>query len=300
MPGLIECYDVGGTKILGALMQKNGKITRAIECKTIKGSPKALIMQIRDLSKALRESVSSEFKIAGVSLGLPGPVENGFLLESAPMKINSKFNVARELGRHFKEPVFIANDLKAAAKAELNFGLGKTVKKFFLLAISTGIGSGLVMNGKAMDCFFGEFGHTTLERDLKKAKKCSCNRLGCWAAMSSGFGIESIIEKELKTRITVEDFFRLSESDKKIKKIVWQIRDYNAQGIGNMLNAFSVDAIVLMGSIALNQFDKIIPKPREIKKYTIGKVPKIVPSKLGSKIGLLGAFVFADEKLGRQ
>jgi predicted NBD/HSP70 family sugar kinase len=116
--------------------------------------------------------------------------------------------------------------------------------------------------------------------------------------MSSGLGIETIIERELKRKLTIKNFFRLYNSDNKIKEIIKRIKDYNAQGIGNMLNAFSVDLIVLMGSIALNQFNKVIPSSEEIKKYTINnKIPKIVPTNLGDNIGLLGTFVFALENL---
>jgi len=298
MEKIVECYDVGGTKIRGALIEKEQhKIIKTSFCQTIKNDPNKFIKQIKRLSNLLRSGVSSKNNIIAVSMGLPGPVENGVLIEAPPMKINSKLHVVHELGKYFKEPIFAVNDLKAAVRAELQFGIGKTVKNFYLLTISTGIGSGLVIDGKVVEGFYGEFGHTILERDSKKANECGCGRMGCWCAMSSGHGIEMTIKKELKRKLTNKNFFRLYNSDVKMKEIVKRIRDYNAHGIGNMLNAFSVDVIVLMGSIALSQFNIVIPSPEEIKKYTINRVPEIVPTKLGDNIGLFGTFVFACKKL---
>ena len=288
---LIECYDIGGTKIRGALI-KNGRIIRSLWFRTNK-NPNEFIKQIKQMSNLLRIDIPSK-KINAVSIGLPGIVKNNVLIESHKLKMKN-LKLAQKLGKQMKKHVFVTNDLKAAVRAELNFGIGKYVKNFYLLTISTGIGSGLVIDGKVIRGFCGEFGHETLERNPKKANKCNCGRLGCWETMSGGLGIERIIKKRLKRKLTVEEFF--NSKNKKAKDIIKEVRDYNAHGIGNMLNAFSVDRIVIMGSVGLNQFSKIIPSSNEIKKYTINKIPKIVKTKLGDNIGLLGAYVFATEEL---
>jgi len=293
---LFECYDIGGTKIRGALIQKNGEILIKKSIKTKKGSPDKLIKQIKYLSNSLRKDINSKDVVA-VSLALPGPVKKNILLESPQLNIKSKLDLASKFKKYTKKPVFVINDMKAAIRAELKFGIGKKVKNFYLLTISSSIGSGLVVDGKILEGFYGEFGHDILERDSKKAIVCVCGRKGCWGAMSGGIGIEKTMRKELKKTLTVERFFDIYKKDKRVKKIIENIRSYNAHGIGNMLNAFSVDEIVIMGSVGLNQFKKIIPSSKEIKKYTINNIPKIIPTKLGEDIGLLGAFAFAHERI---
>lgn len=296
---LIECYDVGGTNIRGALIEYGSKkIIKSESHKTVRRDSNRFVEQIIDMSVSLRNSISSsQIDILAVSLGLPGPVKNGILLESPPLGFHSKLDISTELKKEIKETIYVDNDLNVAARAELHLGVGKTVKNFYLLTISTGIGVGIVLNGKIIHGTCGEFGHSVLERDSNKANKCSCGRTGCWVAMASGYGIESTIKNKLKNNMTVENLFEIyNEGDKNAKEIIDMARDYNAHGIGNMLNAFQVDEIVVMGSIGLNQFDRIIPSPEEIKKYTINEVPEIQPTSLGSNIGLLGAYILACEK----
>ena len=186
-------------------------------------------------------------------------------------------------------------------RAESKLGIGKNTSNFCLLTISTGIGAGLVLNGKVLGGVSGEFGHCVLERDVSKANRCSCGRLGCWGAMASGQGIDLTIKKEFNHSLTVKGLFESYESgDRKAKEIVDNIKDYNAHGIGNILNALPVDAVVLMGSIGLQQFHHIIPPLEQIGRYTINKIPNIMPTPLGDNVGLLGAYILACEKLGEQ
>ncbi|MFH0929359.1 MAG: ROK family protein [Candidatus Aenigmatarchaeota archaeon] len=286
MTYLVECYDVGGTNIRGALIKKNGTFVRTAHCRTARKKPLFFIEQIAKMSKLLRNYIPSGFNVISVSIALPGPVKNNILVEAPAMKIKG-VDVAKKLSKKIKEPIFLINDMKAAARAELKFGVGKKTKNFYIITISTGIGSGLVINGKTVDSFYGEFGHDILERYSKKAKRCNCGRKGCWVAMSSGLAVEKMKKKNM----SFNDFYRTN------KKAVSLIRDYNAQGIGNMLNAFSVDTIVIMGSMGVEQFKRIIPSRKEIEKYTLNKVPSIVPTKLGDTIGLLGAYIYALEKM---
>ena len=75
--------------------------------------------------------------------------------------------------------------------------------------------------------------------------------------------------------------------------IISDARRYNAAGIGTMINAFPVDAIIVMGSVGLKQFSKIIPGEEEVREHTINPFPKILKTKLGDRIGVLGAYVHA-------
>jgi len=291
----IECYDIGGTKLRAALVRKDKpKIVLSKTVDTIKG-PQNLLRQILELSNFFR---SHEKNIVAVSIGMPGIVVNGFLQRSHPLNITKPFNLSLKLKKYIKEPIFIENDLKAAVRAELHLGIGKKVKNFDLLTISTGIGVGIVIDGKALKSPCGEFGHDVLERNLKLANRCRCGNIGCWQAMASGDGIELTTKKELGKIIKPKELFELYKSGNPIaKKIVKSVRSYNAHGIGNMLNAFPPDVIVVMGSVGLNQFKSIIPTKNEIKKYTPNSIPRIVPTKLGEEIGIYGAYFVAREKM---
>jgi len=290
--GVVECYDIGGTNIRGALVNDKPEIVRSKSIKTIRSDPQKFLEQILEVSSFLRDSKE---EVTTVSIGVPGPVVDGVMQSSPPLHLDNPLDISSQLSKKIKEPIYVDNDLNAAASAELHMGIGKEVKNFYVLAIGTGIGVGIVIDRKLLSGACGEFGHDVLERNPELANKCTCGKLGCWVAMSSGHGIEQTAKKEIGEIAPKRLFEMYNSGDSATKKIVERVRDYNAHGIGNMLNAFPTDAIVVMGSVGLKQFDAIIPTAEEIKKYTINKVPKIVPTKLGDEIGLFGAYFLSKE-----
>jgi len=142
----------------------------------------------------------------------------------------------------------------------------------------------------------GEFGHCVLDRS-RYANICQCGKKGCRAAYGSGLGMIAEFQKKLKKNITPHEFFQLvNQGNLKAKELLLRIRDFNAQGIGNMCNSLEVDFISIMGSIGLKQFSRVIPKKHEIQKYCINKIPRIVPSRIGPNIKLHGAFLIGKQK----
>ncbi len=283
---LIEVYDVGGTLIRGAVGYLREKVT-FLE-KVQEPTEKDFCAQIRRLSPNLRKAHKPDL----VSIIVPGPVKEGVLLKAPPLGITSPININYELSS-FDKKVYVGNDLNAAVQAELSEGIGKYVENFYLLTISTGIGAGIVLNGIPVSGTSGEFGHNVIERYWGLHIECGCGNSGCWGAMCSGKGIEMLARKYLHKRFSPKEVFGLGEiGNRDAKDLISKVRDYNAQGIGMMVNAFEVDKIAVMGSIGLKQFDKIIPSKEEISRYTVNKIPDIIPTSLGDDIGLIGAYYY--------
>ena len=292
---LIECYDVGGTKIKASLIEsgKPYKILKTVQVEIIKGNADALISQIKQISAGLK-SFAGKKKIDAVSIGFPGPVKDEILQSAPPLHLNAPVDIKKELSG-LAESIFMDNDLNMAVMAEAMFGA--KLNNFYLMTLSTGIGAGIVIDGKPLAGSCGEFGHDVLERNPNLANKCSCGRHGCWVAQASGYGIEQSA-KSLGLNVQCKEVFELAEKgDKNAKQFIERARDYNAQGIGNMLNAFPAEAIIVMGSLALGQFGKIIPGKDEISKYTINHIPEIKATKFGEDIGIIGAYAYALQKL---
>ena len=283
---LIEVYDVGGTLIRGAVGYLREKVT-FLE-KVQEPTEKDFCAQIRRLSPNLRKAHKPDL----VSIIVPGPVKEGVLLKAPPLGITSPININYELSS-FDKKVYVGNDLNAAVQAELSEGIGKYVENFYLLTISTGIGAGIVLNGIPVSGTSGEFGHNVIERYWGLHIECGCGNYGCWGSMCSGKGIEMLARKFIHKRLTPKEVFGLDEiGNRDAKDLISKVRDYNAQGIGMMVNAFEVDKIAVMGSIGLKQFDKIIPSKEEISRYTVNKIPDIIPTSLGDDIGLIGAYYY--------
>lgn len=293
---IIECYDIGGTKIKGALIEKANayEILCQVQVVSEKGNALKLLEQIKFISKHLRSKAKIQ-KIDAVSVGLPGPVKGDLLLSAPPLHLHTPVDITAGLEKIFVEPIFIDNDLNMAVMAELYFG--KKLNNFYLLTLSTGIGAGIVIDSVPLSGSCGEFGHNVLERNFSLANKCSCGRVGCWVAHASGYGIEKTAKKQ-GLNISCREVFNLAkEGNPDALKIVEAAKSYNAHGIGNMLNALPVDAIVIMGSLGVKQFKSIIPAKDEIKQYTVNDVPKITPTKLGKDIGIIGAYAYAISRL---
>lgn len=317
---IVECYDIGGTKIRGAVIKSKavrggfGYEYEIIDCKTIaseKGSSQKLLEQIIGLSSSLKKEANVR-AVDAISIGVPGPVSNGRILCAPPLQLNEPFDIAEgvnnylyfenlylEDGPRFSN-VFVENDMNLAAKAELVYGIGKEKRNFYVLTLSTGIGVGIVIDGKVLTGACGEFGHDMLERNMALYNKCSCENFGCWVAMASGYGIEKSFEREFNEHKSAEEIFELANKDIRVEYLISQMKRYNAHGIGNMLNAFGVEAIVVTGSLGLKQFERIIPAKEKIKRYTVNPVPEIMPSKLGEEIGVLGAYAHAIECMNFQ
>ena len=285
---LIECYDVGGTSIRGALVNNRSLVEKVKE-----NTEKDFCSQIRKISKSLRKSNQP----ASLVVIVPGPVENEIMLNAPPLGISTPIDIKKELS-DLCNNIHIANDVDAAIEGEIKYGAGTSLDSFYLLTISTGIGSALAVNGKRVENFAGEFGHNVLERMKVFSFYCGCGNYGCWVSLSSGMGIINLANLYFRKSIGVEEVFKLAEKRNPVaEEIIRKVRDYNAQGIGNMINVVPVEGIVVMGSIGLEQFDKIIPSAYEIQKYTIFKnrIPKIIKTKLGDDIGLLGASVIGEK-----
>ena len=263
----------------------------------------ALIETISELHGECRQSaeIAQGDKIVAVSLAFPGPVKDNILLSAPPLNFQHAFDVATVLRQKVGLPVFLENDVNAALLAEAKHGAGLKRNSFLLLSISTGIGSGIWLDGKPLLGTSGEFGHNVLERDAKKANDCGCGNRGCWVAQASGYGIEQSGKKWFSQSRSSEEWFSAAKrKDDNARKLIASARDYTAQGIGCMVNAIEVQEIVVMGSVGLNQFDSIIPSREEIKRYCVNIVPNIVPTALGAGIGLLGAHEAALNKLKKR
>ena len=93
-------------------------------------------------------------------------------------------------------------------------------------------------------------------------------------------------------KLTTVEIFQ----EPKFKQLLGRVREYNAYGIGNLINAYDPEKIIVMGSLGLKQFNKVIPEPSLIRRYTMSKrIPEVLPTVLGEEIGLLGAFFSAKK-----
>jgi glucokinase len=284
----ILCLDIGGTNLRAAIIGKKGPVLQRIQSTPYKKST-AMLKMCLCLIKDIKNNYN--FKINAISIGCAGPVKNSIMEGSKPMGISKSIDFKKFLLPHFKIPIFVANDLQMAIRAEKIYGHGQKTRNFALISISTGIGVSIFINNSYIENRV-EIGHSIVETNKKIAKTCLKKHKGCWVAQASGSAIQNYL-KNKKNKISIEMFFKKTNN-----KILKNIISANAIGITHVINAYDPEKIIIMGSLGLNQFNKIMPSNKMLNDLCFLKpVPPILKSNLGDEIGLLGAYVYAREKL---
>lgn len=288
-PIIIACYDIGGTSLRGALIREGKILGKALTRPSIRGNFNLLTKTLAQLSQELKAFLPSGQYIHATSIGLPGPVAEETLQCSPPLELIHPIDLKKEWP-FLSGKLFFANDLQMALRAEMSCGLGKKWQNFCLVSLSTGIGVAYTINGEAIERRV-EAGHNIL---LGKTKGPEClGHQGCWASLASGKAIEDYIKRGHK-KTTVSEFFEREDS----LTYLQQLRLYNAQGLGILINTIDPEGIIIMGSLGIKQFKKIIPTQEELSHFAMNRpIPPILCCNLGDTIGVWGSYYFAKDKL---
>ncbi len=184
--------DVGGTKVAAGLVDSSGKITRqtrtpmvatdAVAGLAAVASAMDAVYSAADLSPQLKSSIS------GVGICAPGPLnpQTGVIINPPNLPGWRNFPLAAEISKAYSLPVRVDNDGNAAALAEALWGAGRGYRNVFYATIGTGIGSGIVFDGRIYHGRTGaaaEGGHMSIDY---RGPRCGCGKLGCIEALASG------------------------------------------------------------------------------------------------------------------
>jgi glucokinase len=194
--------DMGGTKVLGCVVNsKEGIIARVKKPTDPASSRKKYIHQLAEVVNELIEEVHiNRKKIKAVCLGVPGLVNpHTGVIGLAPNLGLKNFNIKKSLETEIPFPVLIENDVNLGALGIKTFGVGKKSKNMLAVFVGTGIGGGLIFDGKlyrGSNYVAGEIGHMLVE---KNGPKCGCGRKGCFEAIASRTAIVNKIIKDIKS-----------------------------------------------------------------------------------------------------
>lgn len=310
--------DLGGMSVKCALL-RDGKLCGVSRCKTAKElSPVEIAHGLAALAvETVQKSGVSMEEVVAIGIGSPGIIdsEKGVVVswtnygwQNVPL---SKL-VESQLNKH----VFLTNDANAAALGEYEYGAGKQYDSIVMVTIGTGIGSGIVFDGKIFEGnqgAGGELGHEVIKFN---GEKCSCGRRGCFERYASASALIRQTQKAMNAHPesalwnlcdgnienvngkTVFDGIRLG--DKTAKIVINRYYKYLAAGITNAVNAFRPEAIILGGGISAE--GEVIAKPlrkivnKEKMGSSLSAPVQIVVATLGNDAGIYGAAEYARRK----
>ena len=294
--------DVGGTAIKGAVIGDDGKLYGEDSVPTATGE--GIVNCILVLVNRLRKSVKEEVK--GVGIGCAGVIdsEGGRVVLARNLSLVD-FPIVKLLSEKVDLPVKITNDANAAALGEAKFGAGKNYKNSILVTLGTGVGGGIVIDGKLFEgnkSAGAEIGHMVIERG---GDMCSCGRRGCFEAYSSATALIKRTRKAMEEdagsamwksytpdTVTGKTAFEYKDTDASANEVVDKYIEYLACGLANLANIFRPEVIMLGGGIS-KQGENLCAPLREIMDREIfapGYAPvKVTVATLGSLAGAYGA-----------
>ena len=313
--------DMGGTKILSAVVNAEGNILATAKVPTqAKDETSIVIDRIADsIKEAFQKSDVAADTIRAIGIGAPGPLdpETGVVI-FAPNLGWKDVPLKTELEERIGIPTFVDNDVNVGTLGEHTYGAGRGVQNLVGIFVGTGIGGGIILNGELFhgaSKTAGEIGHIIVREG---GPKCGCGNRGCLEALASRTAMtkqlrNAIIKKGKKSiikQLTDGDLEQirsgtlakaLRSKDKLTLKIFKETTKYLGVGIGSIVNFLNPEMIVLGGGVveALDKgFIKAIRKAA--KKYALPDTLKgvqIVRAQLGDDAGVLGAAALARQRL---
>lgn len=296
---MIGAVDIGGTKIAVGMVDDEGKVLSRVQAPT---DPERYATSIQLIADMLREtSQSAGAKLTGIGIGSTGPVDPmrgefgdvdflpGWRGKSPVADLNKIFNVK----------VALENDGDAAALAEAGWGAGRNRKRLIYVTVGTGIGGGIIFDGKlyrGVDGAHPEVGHQVID---PAGPACSCGFRGCWESLAAGPAMAAWFEKH----VPADDPHRIGITAKKICELAQQgdVRAlqaveheayYLGLGLANLINLFTPDAIVLSGSV-MKSADLFMNRIRAVIRGGCRFVPadktQLTLASLGDDTNLIGA-----------
>jgi glucokinase len=245
-------------------------------------------------------------KVKGIGVGFPGPldVERGIVFNPPNLPGWQEVYLKDILEKEMKKPVVLENDANAAALGEYWKGAGRGTKSLVCLTLGTGVGGGVVLEGKVWHGskgIAGEIGHMTL---VKNGRRCGCGNRGCLEAYGASRGIITTMQELLKKErlapektITLETMGRWARTEKSplgelARRAIREAAQSLGIAIANVANLLNPEIFVLSGGIT-NLGDYLFdPLREEVKKRALPKAVeglKIVKAELGDNAGVIGA-----------
>ncbi|OON98615.1 MAG: glucokinase [Epulopiscium sp. Nele67-Bin004] len=286
--------DLGGTTIKVGLVDDNYAIVQTAVGDTKRGRPAEEI--IKDMADLCLEVMNKQGidSVETIGIGCPGMASGGIIKRSSNLDFYD-VDVRVLMNKYIDAQIFVENDANVAALGEVAAGAAKGKTNAVMVTLGTGVGGGIIANGKIFSGAFGgagEIGHQIIKFD--NGIDCGCGRTGCWEQYASATALIRQAEEALnKKNITAKDVFELAENGNTLAKDVLEnYLQFVSMGITNMINILEPEIIIIGGGISAQK--EVITEP--IKKYVQQQMygglqlqTEIKTAELGNDAGIIGA-----------
>ena len=305
--------DIGGTNLKAGLVDETYRITatkkQPLQFASMEQMGETLAKMAIDL---VEENNVPRDQVASVGMGFPGPVDDKRGVVIKTVNIPIRFMPVAEIFHRYWDgvPVHLGNDADCAALGEFYHYEDKKIESLILVTLGTGIGTGIILNGKihtGINGCAGEGGHIVL---VHGGEQCTCGRRGCWERYASANALirQTMAAMEQNkdsimwgmvggdlSRVSGRTAFEAKrEGDASAKAVVEQYLRYLADGLSNFVNIFQPEVIALGGGVSHERDeDLLVPLQSTVLEDCFGREAdrhtRLVKAKLGNDAGIIGA-----------
>jgi glucokinase len=296
---MIGAVDIGGTKIAVGIVDDNGKVMARTQAPT---DPNRYDLGIELIARMLRETAAQAgLELTGIGIGSTGPVDpiRGEFGDVDFLPGWRGKSPVKDLAQFFNVRVALENDGDAAALAEAGWGAGRNRSRLIYVTVGTGIGGGMVFDGKlyrGVDGAHPEVGHHVVD---PAGPECSCGFHGCWESLAAGPAMVAGLERNApagyahREGITARKICELArQGDEVALQAIEHEAYYLGLGLANLINLFTPDVIVLSGSV-MKSAPLFLARIREVIRTGCRFVPaektQLTLASLGDDTNLIGA-----------
>ncbi|MFB7941537.1 ROK family protein [Streptomyces sp. NPDC127049] len=243
-------------------------------------------------------------KVIGVGLGVPGPIDvsSGTLGSTSILPGWSGINPAEELSARLGVPVHVDNDANLGALGELVWGSGRGVKDLAYIKVASGVGAGLVIDGRVYrgpGGTAGEIGHITLD---ESGPVCRCGNRGCLETFTAARYVLPLLQPSHGADLTMERVVQLArEGDPGCRRVIADVGRHIGSGIANLCNLLNPSRVVLGGDLAEAGELVLAPIRDSVGRYAIPSAARqlsLVQGALGGRAEVLGALALVLSEMG--
>ncbi|MFY0543916.1 ROK family glucokinase [Brevibacillus sp. H7] len=313
MKNVIIGVDVGGTAIKMALLSLEGNILQKEQKPTpVAEGEDGVIQKIAQMADDLLKRAGVEKdKVAGIGIGVPGPVDaqNGIVQEAVNLHWKKPVSLRERLEQMSALPVFVDNDANTAALGEMWRGAGQGARNLIAITLGTGVGGGVILDGRivhGMNGVGGEIGHITMEPAGGPA--CNCGKTGCLETYASATAIiregtraaKEGTSPQLAEALARQGFIKAQDvldaakaGDQAAVAIVDQAAFYLGLALSHLANVLDPAKFVIGGGVSAAGeflFSRVRESFRRFVTFSyVAESCQIVPATLGNDAGVIGA-----------
>ena len=317
MANKVVAVDLGGTKIRAALAQSDGQLLKIVRTSTeAERGPDAVIAR---MEQAIREAAGAAWpEVSGIGIVAPGPLDpwEGVIIQAPNLPGWNNVPLKAIFEKSLQRPVRLGNDANLAALAEQQFGAGRGLKDLIYLTISTGIGSGIVIDDRLLlgaKGLGGEVGHIIVQPD---GPLCNCGSRGCLEAIASGTGIARRARERIRERgtsgqmivqlaggleaITAESVGQAAQAgDPLAVALIRESAEVIGFAIITLMRLFNPQLIIIGGGVSQSGDLFFGPIHQTVQANLLRPYWEdcpIVPVTLGDDVGLLGGVALLNSR----